>query len=146
MGVAATELSVQQKVYLTWLADPQRAGTKGEWAADYGVSPSTLQHWEKNPLFRRELKKAVVEEITDPQHIHELALEVRAIALRPGPKTLDSERLKAVDLYVKMVDRFGADAVNEPAERLTDEELLKSVPDDHPGAQVLRLARAAGVR
>ena len=135
------ELSVEQLAYLAMLVDESEHRPKYKLAEELGVDHSTLNRWEKNPLFRKAWRQAVIADITKPRHLWEMAQQMRTLATTAiaDPKT----QLSAADLFVKMVERLMPEDEANPIEEADDDALIEAVGADHPAAKVLLLKKAA---
>jgi primosomal protein N' len=86
-----------QQEYVAWRADPQRKGTKAEWAAEHSVSTETLRRWEKTDWF----KDAMDEQLHELHLSADATMEVVAAAHEKA-KNGDTQAMK---LYLAFLER-----------------------------------------
>ncbi len=137
-----TKLSAQQKEYVHWLTTPpelREIKTKRDFAKHLGVTPDTLNRWEKYPSVRR-LREAVFASMNiSPERVQTLVEQMYADATDMAAKPAD--RLAARKQYLAYIGRLESTSLEEKADALTldeatDEELelmeqaMKQVKDE----------------
>ncbi|WPS88830.1 phBC6A51 family helix-turn-helix protein [Brevibacillus halotolerans] len=74
--MAFKSLNTEHYIAIGYLSQPKRSGkTMEEIAKECGVDRTTLYNWRKDPLFERELKRAIIRESIDrlPEVIESMA-------------------------------------------------------------------------
>lgn len=111
-------LSTPQLEYIEWLCDPQRQGSKKEWARDHGFAESTIFRWQNDRWFKQAYEQRLAELNVSPDRIQAVVDALWAAASRGDTK--------AASLYLQYVDRLQPKRVVIEDARvagLSDEEL-----------------------
>lgn len=91
-------LSEKQLAYIEWRCDPEREGSKQQWADANGMSVRTLYNWVNDRWFKVAYEQRLAELNISPDRI-----QVVIDALWAGAKRGDT---KAASLYLQYVDRL----------------------------------------
>ena len=77
------KLTAEQYIAIGWLCKPRKGGkTYAQVAEMCGVTDRTLENWRKDPVFDRELKRAIVRENSDK--LPEVVESMASFAIREG--------------------------------------------------------------
>lgn len=109
-----------QTEYVEWRANPQRVGTKAEWAQAHNKSTETLRRWEKSDWFREAMD----------DRLHELHLSEDAIlevVAAVHSKAVGGD-VQAQKLYLAFLER-----VNPVKQRVDDGDLAGLSTDELMG-------------
>lgn len=136
-----SEITPAAEAFLEWLVDPDRTGSQAEYARTNGHDPSTLTKWKKDELFIRAWEKRLAAMNVSPERTQSLMDIAHDIAQNGDAK--DADRLKAVELYMRLVDKISPNRVviedSRSASDLSDEELASELE-----AQVIALRASDG--
>lgn len=111
-------LSAAQRDYIEWLCDPERDGSKAQWAKSRGLHPGTVYNWMQDRWF-----KAAYEQRLAELNIHPDRIQAVVDALWRAASGGDT---KAASLYLQYVDRLQPKRVvieDARVAALSDEEL-----------------------
>lgn len=111
-------LSEKQLAYITWLCDPEREGSKAQWATANGLSVRTLYNWVNDRWFKVAYEQRLAELNISPDRI-----QVVIDALHAAAKRGDT---KAASLYLQYVDRLSPKRIiieDVRVSSMSDEEL-----------------------
>lgn len=106
-----------QQAYVEWRADPQRQGTKAEWAKTHNVSTETLRRWSNEDWFREAMDDRLHE-----LHLSEDAV-LEVVAAAHSKAVGGSEQ--AMKLYLQFLER-----VNPVKPRADDGDLAGMTTDE----------------
>lgn len=112
------ELNEKHKAYLDWRADPDRQGSKREFAKSIGVADSTLRTWDKESWFKSALEKRLVELNISPDRTQSILDALHEKAARG-----DVQAAKTMLDYVNRISPPTRVERDEMIENLTDDEL-----------------------
>jgi hypothetical protein len=111
-------LSEKQLAYILWLCDPEREGSKAQWAVANGLSVRTLYNWVNDRWFKVAYEQRLAELNISPDRI-----QVVIDALHNAAKGGDT---KAASLYLQYVDRLSPKRIiieDVRVASMSDEEL-----------------------
>ena len=130
-------LSTEQLLFLDWLTGDRPEGeSQNQFAERIGVGQYNLEKWKRLPSFLIAWEERMLATHAHPQILSD-QLEVVRDLVKNGRN--DSDRLKAVELYWKLVERMAPDKVivrNKPTE--AD---VSSLSDVELAAELAELAR-----
>jgi hypothetical protein len=112
-----------QLLFLEWLIDPDRRGSKKQWADEQGVSYEILRRWQRDPRFKAELGKRAAELNIDEFRIQEVVNSLYKAA------TLDGD-VRAMQAYLTYVGRF------MPTQRIITDRKIEDLSDEELGAEL----------
>ena len=111
-------LSEKQLAYIGWLCDPEREGSKAQWATANNMSVRTLYNWVNDRWFKVAYEQRLAELNISPDRI-----QVVIDALHAAAKRGDT---KAASLYLQYVDRLSPKRIiieDVRVSSMSDEEL-----------------------
>ena len=115
-------LTALQLEYVEWLCDPERQGSKKEWARAHGIAESTVFRWQNDRSFKATYEQRLAELNVSPDRIQAVVDALWAAASRGDTK--------AASLYLQYVDRLQPKRVVIEDARVTglsDEELREEL-------------------
>jgi len=115
-------LSTPQLEYIEWLCDPQRQGSKKEWARDHGFAESTIFRWQNDRWFKAAYEQRLAELNVSPDRIQAVVDALWAAASRGDTK--------AASLYLQYVDRL------QPKRVVIEDARVASLSDDELRAEL----------
>lgn len=118
-------LTEKQALYIEWLCDPERSGSKAQWARDNGVGVGTVYNWMNDRWF-----KAAYEQRLAELNIHPDRIQAVVDSLWSAAKNGDT---KAASLYLQYVDRL------QPKRVVIEDARVASLSDDELAAELQSL-------
>lgn len=118
-------LSEVQRDYIEWLCDPEREGSKAQWAKDRGLSPRTLYSWVSDRWFKAAYEQRLAELNVSPDRIQAVVESLWKQA--KGGDT------KAASLYLQYVDRL------QPKRVVIEDARVAALSDDELTAELQSL-------
>jgi len=118
-------LSASQREYIEWLCDPERSGSKAQWAKDRGLHPGTVYNWMQDRWF-----KAAYEQRLAELNIHPDRIQAVVDALWRAASGGDT---KAASLYLQYVDRL------QPKRVVIEDARVAALSDDELAAELQSL-------
>ena len=118
-------LSALQLEYIEWLADPERLGSKKEWARSHGVAESTVFRWQNDRWFKAAYEQRLAELNVSPDRIQAVVDSLWTAASRGDTK--------AASLYLQYVDRL------QPKRVVIEDARVAGLSDDELAAELQAL-------
>jgi len=120
-----------QRKYLEWLTDPDRKGTKTAWAEANDVDIATVRRWQRDPKFRQELDRRLLDLNIRPDRVQEVIESMHRSAVLGD--------VRAAETYLKYIGRFQPTTrvivEDKQVSQLTDAELAALLQDRLSGLQ-----------
>lgn len=120
-------LDEDQILFLDFLCgDKTHGDSQAQFAESTGVKPRQLTKWKRNfPAFTRAWHQRMIEGAGNPEYLDAQLAHLREIATDADRH---SDRIKAIELYWKLVDRMSPDVLEVRAAEakvveMTDQEL-----------------------
>lgn len=134
----------KQEQFLDWLTGDRPEGeTHEQFAERIGVTPRTLRNWKKDAPFLRRWEERMRETHAHPETLARQLAGLNEIAVN-APR--HSDRIKATELYWRIVDRMSPDRVaiesGKSVENLSDAELDQILAESARGEADRRGLRA----
>lgn len=100
-------------------------GTLHMFCNRYGVNYHTARKWKYLPHIQASYQEAVMREVRDPTIMLDVIREVRRTAMGQDETARASDKLKAAELYAKMVGYIAPEvkSATKPLTEMTQEEL-----------------------
>jgi hypothetical protein len=112
-----------QQEYLQWMGNPQREGSKVQWAKDHAVSVATLYKWEKAEWYQSGLEQTMREMHLSMDKTLEVIAAVQKQAARGD--------IQSAKLYLQFLERV------QPMKSSTTRGDLANMTDDEIQAALL---------
>jgi hypothetical protein len=112
------DLTAAQQEYLAWFVDPNRAGSKKDWARSHKIHEGTPRQWELQDKFQQAVNRRLSELNLD-------AMRIQRIIDALYEKALEGDT-KAADMILKYVDRLNPHRIkveDTKVEEMSDAEL-----------------------
>lgn len=121
-----TDITEKQERFLDWLTDPERSGSQEQLAATLDLHYTTLSKWKTEALFVKRWEQRLRSMNVSPERTQ--LLMDRTFKIAQDAK--DADALKAIELYMKLVDRISpqriAIEVERPLSEMSPEELAEA--------------------
>ena len=123
-------LPARVQEYVDWLVSLDRVpSTKKAWAAEHGVSVSSLGNWDRDERVRRAIDERCAELNMSPERIQSVINAVFMAAQRGD--------MKAAQLYLQHVDRLA------PKRTVIEDRRVSSLSDEELRAELARVGLLA---
>lgn len=117
------DLTDLKEEFMLWLLDPARMGSYKEWAEAHGCNENTLRNWRKDPAFKSELDRRLMQMNVD-------SIRIQKVVDAMWDKAAQGD-VKAAELYLRYIEKLQPSRPvledDTDVSKLSDEELLAAL-------------------